>query len=93
MQITMTSHALRTVADKGINLDDVRAVWKDPDTRYPSHRHPGQHKRIGRGLCLACDDATGRVITVFVDQVATPLRSDQRNDRDAVAWANRNRMR
>jgi hypothetical protein len=93
MQITMTSHALRTVADKGINLDDVRAVWNDPDTTYPSHRHPGQHKRIGRGLCLACDDVTGKVITVFVDQVATPLRPDQARDVDAVRWANRNRVR
>jgi hypothetical protein len=89
----MTTHALRTIADKGISLEDVRAVWKDPDTRYASHRHPGQHKRIGRGLCLACDDATGRVITVFVDQVATPLRPDQERDVDAVRWANRNRMR
>ena len=93
MQITMTAHALRTVADKGINLDDVRAVWKDPDVQYPSNRHPGQHKRIGRGLCLACDDVTGKVITVFVDQVVTPLRPDQARDVDAVRWANRNRVR
>lgn len=93
MQITMTAHAMRTIEAKGFDLNVVREVWANPDVRYPSHRHPGQHKRIGRGICLACDDQTGRIITVFVNHEMTALRSDQTQDRDAVAWANRNRMR
>ena len=93
MLISMTAHAVRTIEAKRIDLNDVRAVWENPDVQYPSHKHPGQHKRIGRGLCLACDDATGRVITVFVDQDVTSLRADQRRDKDALAWAKRNGMR
>lgn len=93
MQLTMTAHAARTIEEKGFSLDVVRDVWANPDTRYPSHRHPGQHKRCGQGYALACDDETGKIITVFVNQEVTALRSDQRNDKDAVAWAKRNGLR
>lgn len=93
MLISMTAHAVRTIEAKRIDLNDVRAVWESPDVQYPSHKHPGQHKRIGRGLCLACDDQTGRIITVFVDRVETDLRKDQRFDPQAVAWARKNGRR
>lgn len=87
----ITAHAERTIEAKGISLDTVEAVWRDPDITYPSHRHPGQHKRIGLGIALCCEDGTGKVITVIVDQTNTPLRADQR-DADALAWAQRNGM-
>lgn len=89
-EFSMTAHARQVAEAKGFDVEAVQAVWRDPQVTYPSHRHPGQHKRTGGGLCLACDDATGRVITVFVDQDATPLRADQRRDRDALAWARKN---
>lgn len=88
-QFSMTAHAQRTAEAKGFDVDAIQAVWRDPQVTYPSHRHPGQHKRTGDGLCLACDDVTGRVITIFVDQEHTPLRKDQK-DRDALAWARKN---
>lgn len=88
----MTAHAKRVCEAKGIDPEAVRAVWENPAVTYPSNRHKGQHKRTGRGLCLACDDVTGTVITVFVDQEHTPLRQDQRRDADAVEWARRNGM-
>lgn len=50
---------------------------------------PASTSALGGGLCLACDDVTGRVITIFVDQEHTPLRKDQK-DRDALAWARKN---
>jgi len=90
-EFSMTAHAQRVAEAKGFDVAAVQAVWRDPQVTYPSHRHPGQHKRTGAGLCLACDDATGRVITVFVDQEFTPLRKDQK-DRDALAWARKNGM-
>jgi hypothetical protein len=86
----MTAHAQRVVEEKGFDPEAVQAVWESPLVTYPSGRHPGQHKRIGGGLCLACDDATGRVITVFVDQEITELRPDQKRDRDALKWARKN---
>jgi hypothetical protein len=92
-EITLTAHAVRTISAKGISPQTVREVWESPDVTYPSHRHPGQHKRVGKGLCLACDDQTGRIITVFVDRVETDLRPDQRRDADAVAWARKSGKR
>lgn len=93
MNVTMTAHAKRTIEAKGFDMKTVLEVWKDPDTTYPSFRHPGQHKRIGRGICLCCDDRTGMIITIFIDQVKTDLRRDQRFDADAVRWAKKNGMR
>ena len=86
---SMTAHAVRTIESKGFPLSVVQAVWQDPDTRYPSFKHPGQHKRTGQGVCLCCDDDTGRVITVFINETATDLRPDQ-TDADAVRWARKN---
>lgn len=88
-EFSMTTHARQVAEAKGFDVDAIQAVWRDPQVTYPSHRHPGQHKRTGGGLCLACDDVTGRVITIFVDQEHTPLRKDQK-DRDALAWARKN---
>lgn len=84
-----TAHAIMTAEAKGFDLSAVEAVWRDPDITYPSGRYRGQHKRLGAGLCLCCDDKTGKVITVFVDREETDLRSDQ-TDSDAQAW-NRSR--
>jgi uncharacterized DUF497 family protein len=90
--VNITTHAERTIESKGIALEDVEAVWHDPDLVYPSNRYPGQHKRIGRGIVLCCEDSTGKVITVFVNMTNTPLRPDQRRDADALAWAKKNGM-
>ena len=92
-EVNMTAHALRTIESKGFDLRIVADVWANPDTQYPSHRYPGQHKRCGQGIALACDDETGLIITVFINREVTALRHDQRNDRDAVAWAKRNGLR
>lgn len=91
--LRMSAHALATVEAKGFPLEVVEAVWRDPEAKYPSYRYPGQHKRIGKGICLCCDDATGKVITVFVHQENTRLRPDQLGDADAVRWARRNELR
>lgn len=84
-----TAHAVATAEAKGFDLEAVEAVWRSPDITYPSNRYKGQHKRLGAGLCLCCDDKTGRVITIFVDQVETDLRPDQTQDNDAQAWHRR----
>lgn len=87
----LTVHAKSTIATKGISLATVEAVWRDPEMTYPSHRHPGQHKRVGQGIALCCEDETGKVITVIIHQTNTPLRADQL-DADALAWATKNGM-
>ncbi len=92
VEIPMTRHAAATIESKGFSIEAVAEVWLRPDTRYPSFKHKGQHKRIGNGICLACDDTTGTIITVFVHQQATALRPDQRTDAAAVKWARKNGM-
>ena len=93
MNISMTAHAERQIEAKGFPRSVIERVWSNPDVQYPSFRHPGQHKRIGQGICLCCDDRTGKIITVFVHQVETALRDDQRGDKDAVRWAMRRQNR
>lgn len=88
-RFSMTAHAQRVVTEKGFNLEDIQAVWEHPTVTYPSQKHPHQHKRVGRGLCLACEP-DGKVVTVFVDRETTPLRADQQRDREALKWARRN---
>lgn len=83
---TLTAHAASTIEAKGFDPDLIEAVWRDPDVTYPSHKHRGQHKRMGQGVCLCCDDKTGKVITVFVNMVETDLRADQ-TDSKALAWS------
>jgi hypothetical protein len=92
MEVPMTRHAATTIEVKGFSIEAVAEVWAHPDTKYPSHRHPGQHKRIGNGICLCCDDVTGKIITVFVHQENTTLRPDQRTDVAALKWARKNGM-
>ena len=93
MVVEITAHAMRQIASKGFDLATVEAVWRNPDYTYPSHRYPDQHKRVGGGLCLCCDNSSGRIVTVFVNQTETDLRPDQR-DRDAVRYGQtRARMR
>lgn len=89
--MNLTAHAKSTIETKGISIEMVEAVWNCPDVTYPSHRYPGQHKRVGQGLALCCENATGKVVTVFVDRTETPLRADQ-TDADALAWAIQNGM-
>lgn len=84
MKYQLTAHASKQIEAKGLTEELIQAVWEDPESTYPSHRHPGQHKRIGQGICLCCDD-TGKVITVFIHGVITALRPDQ-VDPDALAW-------
>lgn len=85
-EYTLTAHAVSTIESKGFDPDLIEAVWRDPDVTYPSHNHRGQHKRMGQGVCLCCEDRTGKVITVFVNMTETDLRDDQ-TDSKALAWS------
>lgn len=72
-----TVHSLRQIESKGFSRQDIIAVAQRPDISYESHRHPGQMKCIGRGLCVVVDPARAQIITVFLHMVDTDLRPDQ----------------
>lgn len=84
----LTAHAQQKAIEFG--LEDVRGVYNDPDTTYPSLKYPHQEKRVGKGLCLCVEKATGKVVTIFRHSVETALRPDQK-DAGALAWASRRR--
>ncbi len=86
----ITRHALRKIAAiDSLDLQTVLDVLAAPEVTYPSRRHPGQTKFIGKGVCLVVDAARETVVTAFTHLETTALREDQRRDRDAVAWASR----
>lgn len=90
IDVRISEHCTAKALAGGIDLDDIAAVYNDPDTVYPSLRYPHQEKRIGRGLCLAVDKRNGVVCTVFKDRIETDLRADQ-VDIDALAYGRRRR--
>lgn len=88
MNVKLSAHALRKVLAGGFAPQAVHAAYNDPEVVYPSRRYPGQERRIAQGVCLAVDIASGVVVTMYIHNTATALRSDQ-TDADAVAWAQR----
>lgn len=87
MNVKMTKHALVKITENGWDPKVVHECYNNPTVVYPSRNHPGQERRIGGGMCLAVETATGIVVTAYVHQVATGLRKDQQNDPAAIAWA------
>lgn len=88
MNIPMSRHASLKLAEAGFSPAAVAEAYSNPTVTYPSGRYKGQEKRIGGGLCLCVDTATGVIVTVFIHKAETALRADQ-TDRDAVAWSKR----
>lgn len=91
-QVRMSRHAATKVAEAGITATALSEAYNSPETTYASHRYPNQEKRIGNGLCLCVDKATGVVVTVFVHKTETDLRADQ-TDRDALRYGQRRQNR
>ena len=85
----LTTHIKEQAASKGISLEAVREVLAAPHYTYASAQHTcrihgvAQQKWVGEAhdgtkLCIAVAPCCQRAITVFLDQVRTPLRADQR---------------
>lgn len=79
-RLHLTRHAERQIESKGFEMDDIRGVYEKPVSVYRSGSHPGQHRIVGKGLCLVGEfreDAEFRLVTVYKDRVVTPPRTDQ----------------
>lgn len=75
--VVVSEHAERQAVAKGWTRDDIIAAVDWPDTQYPSMKYPGQVRMIKGDLCVVCDPAANRVVTVYKNVVETPLRPDQ----------------
>lgn len=64
----LTGHARERMGDRGITLDQVAAVLKNPGMNLPSHKPgpPGIRVYSGDGVTLTVDEASSTVITVGI---------------------------
>ncbi len=64
----LTGHARERMGDRGITLDQVAAVLKNPGTNVPSNKPGPAGIRVyaGDGLTLTVDEAANKVITVGI---------------------------
>lgn len=67
-------HLQKQAAEKGIPLDKIQRVLNTA-TPYPA-RYFDQYRYVGDGIAVIAD-SSGKVITVYLDRVFTPLRPDQ----------------
>lgn len=89
---TLSVHARRQCAAKGISERDVLAAADSPAHSYPNGRVPGQMRHVRGGVCAVVDPATLLVVTVYANVVETDLREDQRvgdGAADALAFERR----
>lgn len=88
MNLTVSPHARQQAQAKNIALAAVWAVARNPQTTYASAKYRCQRcgadqqrwtgEAHGTKLCLAVNACCGVVVTVWLDQVETDLRDDQR---------------
>lgn len=88
----LTGHIRRQAQAKGIAIAAVEAVLAAPEITYKSfrkdaqgnryapiceHHNVQQEKWTGNGVCVVVYPCCRKAITVWADQVETPLRPDQ----------------
>lgn len=88
MNITISPHARRQAEAKSIALAAIWAIAQNPQTVYTTPRYRCQQcgtdqqrwtgEAFGTKLCLAVNACCGLIVTVWLDQVETELRDDQR---------------
>lgn len=79
-----THHAKKQAREKGLSMRECDDAVMLPEITYPSLRVKGQERRIRGRVCAVVDAQRGVLVTVYLHNVRTPLRSDQ-TDADALA--------
>lgn len=88
-RIRYSHHFLTQALAKGITAEQIREALTRPYAVTEVTRYPGQRRYCGRGVAggpgvaVVLDGETA--ITLYLDQVSTPLRPDQMNDPAALA--------
>lgn len=91
MNLKVTQHARRQIAEKGFDPTAIAKTFLNPDEVYASRSHPGQYRVTGNGVCLVGkpEGNTFVLITVYADRVLTPPRPDQLDTPEGRAYAQR----
>lgn len=80
--VIITEHFRSQMKSKGIPAENVIAALRAPERVTDVRRYPGQKRYCGYGVAVVMDGQTA--ITLYLDQVVTPLRPDQMHDKKAL---------
>lgn len=86
--ITITRHCEQQAQNKGILLATLAEVLASPALTYDSNKHACKRCGVpqqrwtgtanGQKVCIAVNPCCGVAVTVWLDQVETEIRPDQR---------------
>jgi hypothetical protein len=76
MTYTLSPHIIEQARAKDIPLAKIQEVLKH-GRRANNPLYPNQARYIGQGIAVVVDELNKTAITVYLDQVKTPLRPDQ----------------
>lgn len=94
-RLSMNSHSIKQSMDKGFDPETIRETFNNPERVYPNGRkYPGQVRITGNGICIVAAPNTRNsgsltIVTVYLDDVTTPPREDQKNDADGRQYHER----
>ena len=87
-QVRIIPHCLEQAASKGIEARTLCAVLDAPAVTYDSNKHVCKRHGVpqqrwtgtanGQKVCIAVNACCNEAITVWMDQVETEIRPDQR---------------
>jgi len=81
--VTFARHFIDQVKAKGFRPEQILSAVRTPERVTEVRRYPGQLRYCGAGVAVVADG--NHLITVYADQVVTPLRPDQMADPEARA--------
>lgn len=87
--VRISNHCREQIIKKGFDAEKVRKAITDPEKVTDVRKHPGQLRACGWDYAvILAPYSNGHewlAVTVYLDQVVTPLRPDQMNDPAALA--------
>jgi hypothetical protein len=77
-------HFTEQMAAKGFTADQVLTALTKPTKITKVRHYEGQVRYCGAGVAVIIED-NARLVTIYADEVRTPLREDQKTDKRALA--------
>lgn len=86
--VTFTNHFIKQARHKGFTAEQIAGALAQTDPDYPKGKitrvlsRPGQLRYCGYGVAVVMSGDTA--ITLYADEVITPMRDDQKDDESAL---------
>lgn len=86
--VRLSEHIRRQILNKGFDPQKVYNAINDPERVTEVTAHEGQVRAIGYGMAVVLapyrNGTEWMAMTVYLDEVVTPLREDQKDDPAAL---------